>query len=93
MNIRSLAKNLEEVEMLLGSVQSLPDILSLTATWLIKETQTATSLINYRLVAFKSIHGIGSGVSIFASTRVVLGDVLETKDYEAVVIEAGSKSK
>ena len=72
MNIRSLTKDLEQLEILLGSVESLPDILCLTATWPIKETQTATSLNNYRLIAFKSTLGIGSGVSIYANLKNVL---------------------
>ena len=84
-NIRSLKPHLDKLEALILSLESPPDIICLSETWLCESDNYAGLLINgYNQFCVKNRQGtIGGGVMIQVKSNCTLLRELETQFHEA----------
>ena len=88
----SAAKDFDKPEVLMSSLESLSDYTMLDGHMTYEGNSNSIFVHNYRPgPSSKSSLGIGGGVAISAKLGVVIGEVLEIKDYGAV--GNGVKSK
>ena len=86
MNIRSLSKNFEELEILVNRTK--PSLICLTETWLTNFNETSFCLPNYNLIANKYRENRkGGGVAFFSLNDLTIGDTKTFDFYESVGIE------
>ena len=88
-NIRSLKPHLDKLEALILSLESPPDIICLSETWLCESDNYAGLLINgYNQFCAKNRQGtIGGGVMIQVKSNCTLLRELETQFDEAILAE------
>ena len=109
MNVRSLKKHLEEIEMLINNLKSPPSCVCLSETWLKNNTSTtdndAPTINNdalkniYKLKGYSDVfvksrsHKVGGGVMIQLREDVSFIKELETPFKEALCIEVSHRQK
>ena len=87
-NIRSLNKHLEELQVFLQTFESLPTVICLVETWIQEGShEEHFNISGYQKIIAKNRVGIGGGVAMFCREDIFLLDSFPTNYYESLGIK------
>ena len=91
--MRSIKRNIKELESLVFSLESKPDILCLTETWLSESDEPKNYLIpGYESYVLKNRDSRGGGVMLQCNSEFIINKELQNPFDEAVLIEINRKN-
>lgn len=93
LNVRSLKKNFEHFKTFLHTFKSLPQIVTLSETWLKEDEDKFYNLPNYKFLSLPRENKIGGGVGIYISDQIpykirtdFMSDLSDVCEYIAIEI-------
>ena len=88
LKVRSLKKHLEDLEALVSSLESPPDILCLTETWLSENDNPQSFLVNgYKSILSKNRDSKGGGVMVQISDKCAFQTTYENMLEESLAVK------
>ena len=87
MNVRSLNKHHDELEALIKSLESPPDVVCISETWLQEDNSVnCFKLSAYKTIINKSRKGIGGGVMMQLKDNVTIIEEFNSKLAESISV-------